>query len=299
MPSGEIYIQLAVNFPDNEKVRALDCYGREARLARDLYVQMCLHCKKNKTDGFVSDNQVSLLVFPDSKSVGQRDARHLVDVGLVEKIDGGYIVTGWLQRNSSREAIKQKSEAKARGARLANHRRWHVAEENPDPACEWCLKEARNTDLNTDLSTDQSSDQPSETVRLGVVKRSDSKETDTEEEADTEEVKPLGRQEPAVSRIEPGSDSDPDFCAFWDVYPRKEAKGQARKAWKTATVKRGIDPKAIILGAERYRDDPQRNRDYTAHPGTWLNGERWLEQNEPTPDTTPRRIQYSSSPWAQ
>jgi hypothetical protein len=299
MPSGEIYVQLSVHFPNNRKVRALDRFKREARPARDLYVQMCLHCKENKTDGFVSDDQLGLLVFPDPPAIGERDARHLVEVGLIEKAADGYIVTGWLERNPSREAIRQKSEAKARGARLANHRRWHVEHENPDPTCEWCQKDSLNSDQNTDLSTDQSSDQPSETMRLGVVKRSDSSEKETESETETETVKTLGRQEPAVRKIEPGSDNDPDFCAFWDVYPRKEAKGQARKAWKTATVKRGVDAKVIILGAERYRDDPRRDRNFTAHPGTWLNGERWLEQNDPQPDSTARRINYPASPWAQ
>ena len=82
------------------------------------------------------------------------------------------------------------------------------------------------------------------------------------------------------------------------------AKGQARKAWKTAIVKRGVDPKVIILGAERYRDDRSRMSrpiDYTKHPATWLNGECWLEAQPgaslngagaPTAANV-----YSTSPW--
>lgn len=308
MPTGEIYVQLSVHFPDNRKVRALARFRREARAARDLYTQMLLHCKENKTDGFVSDEQIGLLVHPDPEAIGKRDAKHLIEVGLIEKAPGGYVVTGWLKRNSSREVIDRKSEAKARGARLANHRRWHVAHDNPDPACEWCQKEARNfdqtTDQTTDRSSDQSSDRPSETERVGGAKRSDSTETETESEteSETENVKPLGRQRPAGKRIEPGSDDDPDFCVFWDVYPRRAAKGQARKAWKTAVVKKRADPKEIIRGAERYRDDHHRqSRDieYTAHPGTWLNGERWLEQHEPQTANGTGQFNYPASPWAQ
>ena len=55
------------------------------------------------------------------------------------------------------------------------------------------------------------------------------------------------------------------------------------------------DPKAIILGAERYRDDPPRMSrpiDYTAHPATWLNGECWLEQQ---PGAQPERHQRPGS----
>jgi hypothetical protein len=135
------------------------------------------------------------------------------------------------------------------------------------------------------------------TGRIGDVKRSDSTETESEEE--TESTKYLGRQRPAG--IEVGSDADPDFAAFWDVYPRRVAKGQARKAWKTAVVKGGVDPKAIILGAERYRDDRHRRSqaiNYTKHPGTWLNGECWLEQQPgANPNGSSGGHEYSNSPW--
>lgn len=76
------------------------------------------------------------------------------------------------------------------------------------------------------------------------------------------------------------STSDPpDFARFWDAYPRKEAKGAARKAWDKAVCK--IDADSIIGAAKRYRDDPDRRTSlpkFTAHPATWLNGERWADQ---------------------
>jgi hypothetical protein len=278
VPAGEIYVPLSVNFSSNPKVRALKRYGKEARATRDLYVQMLLYCKGTKSDGWVPDDEIGVLVYPDPEKTGMRQAGFLAEVGLVERGVNGYRVTGWLDRNPSREAIELKSAAKGRGARHANHRRWHVETDSPDPAnCEWCQK--------SDQTTDQTTDPASDSVAIGDAKRSDSKETESEEEteseSETEEVNPLGRQ--AGRQIEPGSDEDPDFCAFWDAYPRKEAKGQGRRAWKTAVVKRRVDPKVIILAAERYRDDPARRsrpREYTAHPATWLNGERWLEQHD-------------------
>jgi hypothetical protein len=72
------------------------------------------------------------------------------------------------------------------------------------------------------------------------------------------------------------TDDDPDWSTFWDTYPRKRAKGQARKAWKAALKK--TDPATIIAGAERYRDDPGRSPKFTAYPATWLNGEQWADQ---------------------
>ena len=143
------------------------------------------------------------------------------------------------------------------------------------------------------------------TTRIGDVKRSDSTETESETESETysetesEAGKTLGQQKPAG--IEVGSDADPDFAAFWDAYPRRVAKGQARKAWKIAIVKRNVDPKAIILGAERYRDDRSRMSrpiDYTKHPATWLNGECWLEaQPGAVVAVAAQGNGYSMSPW--
>jgi hypothetical protein len=91
-------------------------------------------------------------------------------------------------------------------------------------------------------------------------------------------TKPARRAE----RVECGSDQDPDFTAFWDAYPRKVGKGQARDQWRAA-IKRKADPKEIILAAERFRDDPARKAkpiDKTCHPGTWLHGERYNDAPE-------------------
>jgi len=75
---------------------------------------------------------------------------------------------------------------------------------------------------------------------------------------------------------------DEAFAAFWDAYPRKVGKGEARKAW-AKIVKAGVDPASVVAGAERYRDDPARRRkdiEFTKHPGPWLNAERWTDQPE-------------------
>lgn len=70
------------------------------------------------------------------------------------------------------------------------------------------------------------------------------------------------------------------FDRFWTAYPRKTAKGAARKAWPRA-VKAAGDPELIIAGATRYAADPNRDQRYTAHASTWLNAERWGDEPEP------------------
>jgi hypothetical protein len=70
-----------------------------------------------------------------------------------------------------------------------------------------------------------------------------------------------------------GNDENPDFAAFWAIYPRKEGKGAARNAYRKAL--QNVPAETIRKAAERYRDDPNRDPAYTAHASTWLNQERW------------------------
>jgi len=70
------------------------------------------------------------------------------------------------------------------------------------------------------------------------------------------------------------------FDIFWATYPRRVGKGAASRAWNKALT-RGVAPEDIIDGARRYDEDPMRLRkdvSFTAHPATWINQERWLDE---------------------
>jgi len=82
------------------------------------------------------------------------------------------------------------------------------------------------------------------------------------------------------------------FDEFWSAYPRRVGKGAARKAWAKA-LKNGADPDEVIWGARAYANSPRRAEadiQYTAHPATWLNAERWDDEPEPAAaPSQPRR----------
>lgn len=84
------------------------------------------------------------------------------------------------------------------------------------------------------------------------------------------------------------------FAAFWKVYPRKSAPAKARAAWPKA-VKAAGDPDRIVQGAYRFKLDPNRVDEFTPHPATWLNGERWDDDPLPvrsnTNGTKPTKLQ--------
>lgn len=67
------------------------------------------------------------------------------------------------------------------------------------------------------------------------------------------------------------------FDAFYQEYPLHVGKGQARKAFKTALKKAKFEE--IMAGLAKYKQ--AANPQFYAHPSTWLNGERWLDEAAP------------------
>lgn len=72
-----------------------------------------------------------------------------------------------------------------------------------------------------------------------------------------------------------------EFEQFWHTYPRKTAKGAAARVYSRLRSQ-GVLHTDILDGAQRYRDDPNRDEQYTRHPATWLNGHGWLDEPLPT-----------------
>lgn len=65
-----------------------------------------------------------------------------------------------------------------------------------------------------------------------------------------------------------------DFDTWWNEYPRKVSKGQARKAYSRAI--KLVDAKVLLEGVKRYKSEREHEDPrYTKHPATWLNGECW------------------------
>jgi len=76
------------------------------------------------------------------------------------------------------------------------------------------------------------------------------------------------------------SSDDDGFAEFWKIYPRKVGKGAALKAFKKHRKKTALD---LILNACSLYAIERKGKDveYTAHPATWLNQERWHDDQDP------------------
>jgi len=71
--------------------------------------------------------------------------------------------------------------------------------------------------------------------------------------------------------------TDDAFSEFYAKYPRKVGKGQARKAYARALkIARHDD---IMYGlAQQMPKLEATEKQFIAHPATWLNGERWDDE---------------------
>ena len=69
------------------------------------------------------------------------------------------------------------------------------------------------------------------------------------------------------------------FDEFWATYPRRQGKRLAMKAYQGAVLR--ASESEILVGAQRFAQDPNRSDQFTPHPATWLNQDRWLDDPLP------------------
>lgn len=102
------------------------------------------------------------------------------------------------------------------------------------------------------------------------IDRTGEDRTGEEKERRKKEDTPLTpRKRGEVVTIEPDG-----FDRFWDAYPRKVGKGQARKAFAAATKKTSLGAILDAIASQQWSADER----YQPHASSWLNGERWLDQ---------------------
>lgn len=70
------------------------------------------------------------------------------------------------------------------------------------------------------------------------------------------------------------------FAEFWAAYPRKVAKGAARKAWmQTAKTRPSIEVLLKAIEAQKESEDWKKDAgQFVPHPATWLRAERWGDE---------------------
>jgi DNA-binding transcriptional regulator YhcF (GntR family) len=81
-------------------------------------------------------------------------------------------------------------------------------------------------------------------------------------------------------------DENPFFLSFWEAYPRRIGRGEARVAFAKAC--RHSDGNTIVQAAiayARHCNEMKIEPKFRPHPATWLNQERWADDLEGEKET--------------
>ena len=132
---------------------------------------------------------------------------------------------------------------------------------------------------------------PQETARLssgfnpltGTKPERNPQESSSSSSSSSQDIKNTSSATP------PKPEQDESFKTFYDAYPRKEARGQALKAYKAARRK-GITAETILERLETYKarlDRDGTDRKYMRLPATFLNNLDDYECAEPVKPAAP------------
>jgi hypothetical protein len=99
----------------------------------------------------------------------------------------------------------------------------------------------------------------------------DSRPPDTDTDTDTEK-KDIVRKKSGVEEI------TDHFETWYQAYPLHKGRGAALKAYKAAILKTEID--LLLFAAKAFGKQMHgREKNFIPHPATWLNGQRWLDED--------------------
>ena len=251
------WVKLDDGFFRNPKIVAISPESKLIYLAGLCYAGAAL------TDGFIPKNAVRMIAADADVPSPQKRAKELVDAGLWVENPRGYNIHDYLEHNTSASDVLSKREA-ARKRMEAKRTR-----------------SSREVRANTN-GTSQEVREPETEAETEVNERDKSLSQDEREEAFLRDVSKPSRAEILEGR----------FDRFWEHYPRKEAKGAARKAWMKHAPSEALTER-MIAAVERQKLSTKWQEDqgrFIPHPATWLNSERWEDEGTEAPAPVKRLV---------
>lgn len=250
---------------------AIDEAGEAAEL---LYVRGLAFCADVLSDGFISDRQLVRFV-----GVGMFDAKEradrLVEVGLWDRGDGGYLVRSWLDWNRSRAEITdfQKSDAaRKRGNRKDSGQPPHIP---PDGDRSESTGRPSGIQPDSDGTSDGTPD--GDRAESGTLSSAGARARSTNLHSS-----PTSSSDAAAPQAQQKS-IDEWFDEFWSSWPRKIVKQPSKAAYRAA-VKRGNDPERINAVARaqvavwRTSGKIANDIEHIPHARTWLSQSRFDDE---------------------
>lgn len=280
------WVRLSDDFYEHAKFDQVTALGDSA-WARGL-----AYANRNGTDGFIGHRKALQLANVEGLDVSpQRGIDELLQAGLWDAQEGGYQIHNYTKYQDTLEQIKAKAQANrervaafAARKKAAREALLHTPDgnivQNDAPEIEQSTPDENKPRKDAEQAPDyeetnalineplQHTPTPTPTKDLNTLSFSEA-EHDTDEPA-------------AVSTAKP-SPYSAAFLDFWKVYPRRQAKGDAFKAFEVAR-KRGLLPDDLVAivkayAATREGEDP----DFTPLPASWLRAARWDDEAPSAP----------------
>lgn len=251
---------------------AIDEAGEAAEL---LFCRGLAFCADVLSDGFISDRQLVRFVGVGMFDATERAAR-LVEVGLWDRVEGGFQIRTWLKWNRSKSEITQ---ALAKDNQRKG-RSEPSGDDDPQPPNGGGQDDDRTpsgfrTESEPTPAGNPNGVQPHAGARAGTPRHSTSRHSTpdpNQEELLAAAAAPTAVPPPADDR----------FGEYWALVPSKIKRQDAERAWtkkvtKDRTVR--VDDVLAALRAQivMWQADP-RYPSFVPHPSTWLNGRRWLDE---------------------
>lgn len=153
-------------------------------------------------------------------------------------------------------------------------------------------KSNNQNNKNNDQNNNTLSDSDNFAIAKTRAKHEQNTEYENEYVNEYKDLKDLKNNEEKRSE-----ETDQDFQKFWQAYPKKVAKDQAKKAFKK------INPSSELLdemlnSVEKFKKTDGWKKDggqYIPYPATWLNNKRWEDSVE-IPDVKNTSDKYADEP---
>lgn len=211
----------------------------------------------------------------------------LISTGWIDEIDGTLYIHDWGEwqeqwykalarrekdRQRKREGNASDTPTGFRGTSSENPQDFHgKSAETPQEYPENIQRDSSATVTVTTPSPIPTQNQKGDIPPLPPV--GDASASSQEEE---------GQKVPKPKRRNPSTlqkTQEARFNRFWAVYPRKESIGNAEKAWAKINPDDALTERIIeAVETATTKDNRFRERRYTPHPATWLNGREWENQ---------------------
>lgn len=127
-------------------------------MAGVLYQRMSMYCMQHTTDGLVPAAQVPRFALPSTTKL----VAALLDAGLIERADGGWLLPGYVERYPSAAELERRRQASVengrKGGRPRNPEKTQgVSDQVPDGLCDTKPSGKQEVDVDVDVETQSSS----------------------------------------------------------------------------------------------------------------------------------------------